>query len=44
MDRHEGTHTALTIALHRGIYLANMKDRQEVPHSALIIACIEAST
>jgi hypothetical protein len=38
MDRNEGPQTARTIALHRGIYLANLMDRNEGPQTALIIA------
>jgi hypothetical protein len=40
MDRHEGTHTDLTIALLRGLYLAITMDRHEGPHSALTIALL----
>jgi hypothetical protein len=35
MDRHEGPLTALTIALHRGLYLAIIMDRHEGPLNAL---------
>jgi hypothetical protein len=38
MDRYGGPHSALTIALHRGIYLAIIMDRNGVPQSALTIA------
>jgi hypothetical protein len=38
MELHEGTHTALTIDLHRGLYLAIIMDRHEGPHTALTIA------
>jgi hypothetical protein len=38
MDRYEGPHTALTIAMHRGLYLAIIIDRYEGPHTALTIA------
>jgi hypothetical protein len=37
MDRYEGSHTALTIALERGLYLAIIMDRYEGPHTALTI-------
>jgi hypothetical protein len=38
MDRHEGPQTALTIALHGGLYLAILMDRHEEHHTAPIIA------
>jgi hypothetical protein len=38
MDRYEGPHTSLTIALHRGLYLAIIMDRYERPLTALNIA------
>jgi hypothetical protein len=38
MDRYEGHHTALTINLHGGLYLAIMMDRYERLHPALTIA------
>jgi hypothetical protein len=38
MNGHEGSHTALTIALHRGIYLAIIMVRPDSPHAALTIA------
>jgi hypothetical protein len=38
MVRYEGTQSALTIALHRGIYLAIIMDLYERPLSALTIA------
>jgi hypothetical protein len=38
MNRHEGPHTALTIALHGRLYLAIIMNRHEGPHTALIIA------
>jgi hypothetical protein len=49
MDRFEGTQTAPTIALHRGLYLyiligfysAILMDSHEVPHTTLIIALHE---
>jgi hypothetical protein len=33
-----GPHTALTIALHRGLYLAIIMDRYVGPHAARAIA------
>jgi hypothetical protein len=44
MDRHEGPQTALTIALHGGLYLAIIMDSYEGPHTALTIALMEVST
>jgi hypothetical protein len=44
MDRHEGPHTALTIALHGGLYLAIIMDSYEGPRTALTIALMEVST
>jgi hypothetical protein len=44
MDHHEVPHTALTIALHRGIYLDIIMDRHEGPTVPLQLPCIEAST
>jgi hypothetical protein len=38
MDRYEGLKTALTIALHGGLYLAITMDRYVGPQSALTIA------
>jgi hypothetical protein len=38
MDRHERPHTVLTIASHRGLYLAIIMDRHEGPHTSLKIA------
>jgi hypothetical protein len=38
MDGYEGHHTALIIALQRGLYLAIIMQRYEGPHTALIIA------
>jgi hypothetical protein len=38
MDRYRGAHTALTIALHGGLYLANIMDRYGGAHTALTIA------
>jgi hypothetical protein len=38
MDRFEGTHIALTLALHGGLYIAILMDLYEGPHSALTIA------
>jgi hypothetical protein len=38
MDRYEGPLISLTIALHRGLYLASIKDRYEGPLAALTIA------
>jgi hypothetical protein len=38
MDRYGWPHTALTIALHGGLYLAIIKDRYGGPHTALTIA------
>jgi hypothetical protein len=35
MDRHEGPHTALTLALHRDLYLAILMDLHEGPNTAL---------
>jgi hypothetical protein len=40
MDWYEGPHTALTIALHRGLYLAIIIYRYEGPHTALNIALL----
>jgi hypothetical protein len=37
MDRYEGTHSALTIAMHSGLYLAIIKDSYGGPHNALSI-------
>jgi hypothetical protein len=36
--RQQGTHTALIIALHVGLYLAIIMDLYEGPHTALSIA------
>jgi hypothetical protein len=33
MDRYEGPHTGITIALHAGLYLAIIMDRNEGPHT-----------
>jgi hypothetical protein len=38
MDRYEGHHTALTIALHIGLYIAIIMDRYEGPHNPLTMA------
>jgi ABC-type molybdate transport system permease subunit len=38
MDRYEGRLNALTVALHRGIYLAIIMDRYEGPLNALTVA------
>jgi hypothetical protein len=38
MYRHEGPHSALTIAMHKGLYLAIIMDRHEEPHTVLTIA------
>jgi hypothetical protein len=38
MDRYEGPHTALTIALHGGLYLAIIIDRYRRPHTSLTLA------
>jgi hypothetical protein len=38
MDRYEGLQTALTIALHRGLYFAIIMDRYAGPQTALTIA------
>jgi hypothetical protein len=38
MGRYGGLQSALTIALHRGLYLAIIMDRYGVPESALTIA------
>jgi hypothetical protein len=38
MDLYGGSHTAFTIALHGGLYLAIIMDRYGVPHTALTIA------
>jgi hypothetical protein len=40
MDRHEESHTALTIALLRGLYLDIIMNRHEGHQSALTIALI----
>jgi hypothetical protein len=40
MDHHEGLHSALTIALLRGLYLAIIMDRHDRPHSVLTIALL----
>jgi hypothetical protein len=37
MDCNGGPHTALIIALHGGLYLANIMDRYAGPHTALTI-------
>jgi isoprenylcysteine carboxyl methyltransferase (ICMT) family protein YpbQ len=37
MDRYGEPHTALTIALHRGLYVAILMDHYEKKHSALTI-------
>jgi hypothetical protein len=37
MARYEGPHTALIIALHGGLYIANIMDRYEGPLTALTI-------
>jgi hypothetical protein len=44
MDRHEGTYSAITIALPVGLYLAIIMDRHEGHHTALTTAFLEAST
>jgi hypothetical protein len=36
MNRYEGPHTALTIALHLGFYLDIIIDRCELHHTTLI--------
>jgi hypothetical protein len=38
MECDDGPHTAVTIALHGGVYLAIMMDRYERPHTSLTIA------
>jgi hypothetical protein len=38
MDRYEGPQTALTIGLHRGLFLAILMDRYERPRTTLTIA------
>jgi hypothetical protein len=38
MDRPEGPESALTIALHRALYLVIIMDRYEGPHSTLNLA------
>jgi hypothetical protein len=38
MDRYEGTLSTLTIAFHRGLYLAIIMDRYEEHHTSLNIA------
>jgi hypothetical protein len=38
MDRHEGTHIALTLALHRGLYLTFIMDLHKGTHTALNLA------
>jgi hypothetical protein len=40
MDRHEGPHSDLTIALLRGLYLDFIINRHEGHHSALNIALL----
>jgi hypothetical protein len=40
MDRYGGPQTALTIALHGGLYLAIIMDRYRGPHTALTVALI----
>jgi hypothetical protein len=37
MNRHEGPQTVVTMALHRGLYLAIIMDRYEGPHTTLTI-------
>jgi hypothetical protein len=44
MDRYEGTHTSLSIALHRSLYFVIIMDRYEGSHTAFTIALMEAST
>jgi hypothetical protein len=38
MDRYEGNHSVLSIALNGGLYLAFIIDRFEGPHTLLTIA------
>jgi hypothetical protein len=38
MDREKGPQTALTIALHRGLYLAILMDRDKGTRTAITIA------
>jgi hypothetical protein len=40
MDRPEGPHDALSIALHRVFYLAIIMDRHEGPNTGLTIALL----
>jgi hypothetical protein len=40
MDRHEGPHSALTIALLRGLYFVIIMDHYDGPHSPLTIAML----
>jgi hypothetical protein len=40
MDRYEGPHSALTIALLGGNYLGIIMDLYEAPHTALTIALL----
>jgi hypothetical protein len=44
MNRCEGPHTALTIALRIGLYIAFIMDRYDGPHTTLTIALQKAST
>jgi hypothetical protein len=40
MDRYEGPHSALTIELHRSLYLDIVMDRQKGPHISLTIVLL----
>jgi hypothetical protein len=40
MDSYKGPHSSLTIALHRGLYLAFLMDRHEGTHSTPTIALL----
>jgi hypothetical protein len=42
MDRHEWPRTALTIALHGGLYFSIIMDRYEDPQSVLTIALLKS--
>jgi hypothetical protein len=44
MDRCEGTHAALYIALHGCLYVAIMMDRYERPSLPLLAPCMQASS
>jgi hypothetical protein len=40
MDRYEGPHTAISIVLHRGLYLADKMDRYGGPLSSLTMVML----